>query len=482
MKFNFLNPGFVKIAQRNKDHVNIIDTSGDIWIFYDGGSKREINWKSLNLCNDYLTELFQGFIFHRLEMFAPITVWANYLSIRLLSKSNLNSEFPWRENDVLNFINSLKFVREKNDFYQFYLWGFNNGLTGFEKNIQVKIREHNQGHRPVHNKKILLRQAGITAEQEILLLNYIEESYSTKDYHLLRDNIIIHLAFQLAPRPIQLHSLEKTDFVVVPSAATSYYSLNLPMAKKIRSRLPERRPRSIDSNLGKKIEQLITLDREKFKINNNSALFKHEDGSRLASWRVSEIIIDQLAKLGIKGGLTTMRHHLAQSIADMGGSAELIAEILGHNSLVAARAYVAASPGISVIKTKALGKNQTYLNILKMLVTGEITDRVESPKDRWVKGIVGKQYIGGIGACGLSSNTSCPKNPVYSCYTCKKFHPFVDGSHEVVKKALEEQAQSFVDVAINNMDIETNRSVTQLELTIQAVQGVIENLKLKNHN
>jgi len=478
MKFSFANPGVVKIPQRTEDQVNVVDTRGDNWVLYDGGAKRQLNWKVLDIHNEYLKQLFQGYIFHRLEMFAPSTAFADYLSIRLLLKSKLNSEFPWQENDILDFIGTLNSSKYINGIYQFYLWGFNNRVSGFDKFILAKIRECFQNSRQGYNRRIPLRQVGITPEQEIQLLNHIDESYSVVDYTLLRDNVIMHLAFQLAPRPIQLHTLEKRDFVIIPSSEMSFYSLNLPMAKKRRLRLPERRPRSIDSVLGKKVEQLISLDREIFK-NSNSALFKHENGYRLPSWRISEIINAHLSKLGIKGGLTTMRHHLAQSIADMGGSAELIAEILGHNTLVTAKAYVAAAPGISIIKSKALGKNKTYLNILKMLVTGETIDRIESPKDRWVKGIVGTQYIGGIGACGLNSNTTCPKNPVYSCYTCIKFHPFIDGSHEIVLEALEKQAQSFVDVAINNMDIESNRSVTQLELTIQAVNGVIENLKTK---
>ena len=91
--------------------------------------------------------------------------------------------------------------------------------------------------------------------------------------------------------------------------------------------------------------------------------------------------------------------------------------------------------------------------------------------------MVGNQYIGGVGACGLPEDTACPKNPVYACYTCAKFHPFRDGTHQEVKSGLQKQAQYFIDIAEKAMDLGHNRTFLQLERTIEAVDAVIQRIE-----
>ena len=94
--------------------------------------------------------------------------------------------------------------------------------------------------------------------------------------------------------------------------------------------------------------------------------------------------------------------------------------------------------------------------------------------------MVGSRYIGGIGACGLNANTECPKNPVYSCYTCKKFNPFKDGVHSEVKEMLQKEAQYFIDISEKGLALESNRTITQLEKTIEAVDAVIERIAIQS--
>jgi len=283
------------------------------------------------------------------------------------------------------------------------------------------------------------------------------------------------LAFELAPRASQIHALNPSDLEMWNASppGDTFYSLWLPMSKKNGAAPIERRPRKISAQLGKKIDKLIELNRA-----GCPGIFSSLTGVRLPAPEISGIVIDSLKTLGLslKADLTQLRHHLAQSLADQGASAEVIAELMGHNSTVPARAYIAATPKIAEIKTRALGKNQTYQMISDMLMTGEVVDRNGIAKNRWVKGMVGSQYIGGIGSCGLPENTACPKNPVYSCYTCPKFHPFIDGPHEEVKTSLQKQAQFFIDTAEKGIAIEHNRPITQLERTIQAVEYVIDRI------
>lgn len=484
MKYVFHNPGQIRISKRTKDHNNVVNTTSSIWVVIDGGVSKTINWDNLGL-EPYLKELFKGFIFHRLETVAPRTVQsADYGLLKYLQSSKLSQYFPWKESDLRKALKSLENSTSFFSLKKFYRWGIARKIDGFSPDINLKISEVTSVKRSPYGK-IFLRQITISNADEIKIIRYVASPEMNLPGDALRDSTILQLAYELGPRAIQIHSLDIDDLFKYSSENTCMYSINLPMAKKIKSGLPEKKPRSISITLGEKIEKLISLRMpyKGYSGKHSSALFQNPNGIRLSSEEISFIVSSRLKSLGFnKGeGLTTLRHHLAQSIADSGGSAEIIAEILGHNSLVPARAYVGATPTIAEIKTKALGKNGTYLDILSMLLTGNVIEKKDVPKERWVKGTIGNQYIGGIGSCGLSSNTPCPKNPVYSCYTCKKFHPFIDGPHGEVKLELEKQAQAFIDTATKAIDIEHNRTVTQLGATIQAVNSVIIGIRSQPH-
>lgn len=141
---------------------------------------------------------------------------------------------------------------------------------------------------------------------------------------------------------------------------------------------------------------------------------------------MSEIIADlkqELREAGIdKPNQVTMllRHHLGQGLADQGTPSDMIAEMLGHNSTVAARAYVTATPNIARIKEKALGKSPAYQRVMRSLLTGKVVQRRDTVAERAIRGVIDTQYIGDIGACALPVHTHCPYNPVYACYTCKQ--------------------------------------------------------------
>ncbi len=475
-KFKFANPGIVKIIPRLADESILVDTSGDHWIWEDGGNTYKIKWDSFEFASE-LEELLKAFIFHRLETHSPRTVASvDAAFVRVLNKAKLARSLPWQQVHIESFVRNKELIASGGiyTFRKFYTWALGKQIEGFTPEINLLIQELSYTKGGSYDA-IYLRQNTLSETDEFNLLKYIEETVVFNDRFLLQANIILQLAFELGPRPIQIYCIEQSDLEIVKSDATTYYSINLAMAKRIRSGLPEKKFRSISNGLGTKIEALIKLNNQILYYKGNS-LIRNETGyKRLSSIEIGETVNSQLQLLGFNKGdsITLLRHHFAQTLADLGASAEQIAELLGHNSKVAGRAYVGATPQIAVIKTKALGKNGTYLNLMKMFLTGEAIEKEKSPKDRWVKGMVGNQYIGGIGSCGLPSDTSCPKNPVYSCYTCKKFHPFVDGVHDKVKKALQQQSQYFVDIAEKGLLIENNRSIVQLEATIAAVDSTI---------
>jgi site-specific recombinase XerD len=478
MEYTFHNPGRVLIRTRTSDQETTIDTTKETWYWKDGGIKYKINWSSLDL-HPTLKEIVKAYIFFSLQNHSPITVYSNQTKLfRELSKSSLGRNFPWSEKDASTFLSSQYGTAQFSNFRVFYKWCVKRSMPGFFTEIEIKLSD--KAGRKNSYQKIHLNEINLCADDEIKIWNAITSSSDIDwDYFELRDNIILHLGFELGPRPIQLYSLDNIDLEFYSeNPEEKYYTLWLPMAKKRSVAKPEKRQRRITNALGSKIEKLIALN-EKMHATKTSALFLNNELKRLAVPQIIKIVTNELTKLGFqKGdGLMVLRHHLGQSLADQGASAESISEILGHNSTVPARAYISATPDIATIKSKALGKNGTYLNIMKMMLTGDIVAKNQVSKERWVKGMVGSQYIGGIGACGLKESTPCPKNPVYSCYTCNKFHPFQDGTHDSVRIALQKQAQFFVDTASSGNDIEQNRAVSQLELTIHAVDAVVERCK-----
>lgn len=480
-------PNRVKIRSRVQEQEQYVDTGSEVWKWRDGGILTKIDWNNFSFCNT-LKNTLKNFIIYRLQTRSLMAIGSNdKWLLQDIDNSSLRDFTFWTVPNLIEFLGVLSSrgkLKNIHTFRSFYRWATSRNIDGFLKETLITLMEFKAPIRKPY-ANVFLAGEYLSSEDEDLILYTVKNNYDQNNFISLRDNTILSLCFELSPRPIQIHSIDINDFQKISgSNNNSYYSIMLPLAKKLSNTNYEKRNRKISTELGKKIESLIQFN---MKIFNDDvpALFrdthnKNDDLKRLSTVRISKIIQQQLKESGLdKGqGATVLRHHLAQSLADQGASAEVIAEILGHNSTLPSNAYIAATPEIAAIKTKALGKNTTYKDISKMLLTGKIIDRNKFIKERWVKGMVGAQYIGGIGSCGLPENTSCPKNPVYSCYTCNKFHPFKDGSHEEVKIGLQKQVQFFIDTAENGLDIEHNRPMLQLEQTIKAVDKVMDYIKI----
>ncbi|MDN6860781.1 site-specific recombinase [Pseudomonas sp. CAN2814] len=434
-----------------------------------------INWSKLKLNSEFL-EIAKAFMAHALEKYAPVTAFKISGVLSRLADSSIAMIFPWTQRQVVETVSGWRGFRESLIFFRtLYRWALNRGIQGFNKETYLAIKTIKSKHIDPY-ARIFLSQSGLELDEEIRLLKRIARD-SLEDWQDFQLNVMLHLGFELAPRSIQFHSLDVSDFEIVETSAhDKYYTLWLPMAKKVGQRRPERRPRKITSRLGEKFEQHVSALERRFG-NACEAMFVRPSGSRLSALEIGNGLKHELRKAGIdRPNQVSMllRHHLGQGLADQGTPAAMIAELLGHNSTVAARAYVTATPNIARIKEKALGKSPAYQRIMRSLLTGEILERHDIPTEREVRGVVDLQYIGDIGACALPTHTHCPYNPVYACYTCRKFHPFADGRHEQVKEALQREAQRFIDMAERAGDLSHNRPLAQHQVTILAVTATIE--------
>jgi site-specific recombinase XerD len=436
----------------------------------------KIDWAALHL-NPQLMQIAKAFVAYALEKYAPVTAFKASGVFGRLAESEISAKFPWARQELVTTISNWAKFRESTIFFRtFYRWALNRGILGFDKETYLALKEIKTSRLDPY-ERIFLSQSGLALDEEIRLLQRIERDIQTEEWSEAQLNMMLHLSFELGPRSIQFHSLDIADFEFIESADHErYYTLWLPMAKKVGQRRPERRPRKITTRLGEKISQHISEMKRRFG-EDCEPLFLTPNGRRMSVTEIGVSLKHELREAGIdKPNQVTMllRHHLGQGLADQGTPADMIAELLGHNSTVAARAYVTATPNIARIKEKALGKSPSYQRIMRSLLTGEIVQRRNTVSERAIRGVIDTQYIGDIGACALPVHTHCPYNPVYACYTCKKFHPFADGRHEQVKEALQREAQRFIDIAEQAGDLIHNRPLAQHQTTILAVSATIE--------
>ncbi len=472
----FEGPAQVAIRTRTNDQPRYVDTRLKVWTWYDGGLAMKIDWTALQL-NSELIEIGKGFMAYALEKYAPRTAVMFADTLRFLSSTNLAAGLPWDSHQLVTALEELKKTRTVLiGFRRLYRWAMDRGINGFDPITYLRIKDV-KSDRVDPYARIFLSQSGLDLDEEVRLLKRIERYISSDSWEEAQFNIVLHLGFELAPRSIQFHSLDIADFEFIESADhEKYYTLWLPMAKKVGQRRPERRPRKVTSRLGEKISRHISEIQRRFG-SDCGPLFVSPNGRRLSVNEIGAGLKHELREAGIdKPNQVTilLRHHLGQGLADQGTPADMIAELLGHNSTVAARAYVTATPNIARIKEKALGKSPAYQRIMRSLLTGEVVQRRDTAAERAIRGVIDTQYIGDIGACALPVHTHCPYNPVYACYTCKKFHPFADGRHEQVKEALQREAQRFIDMAEQAGDLIHNRPLAQHQTTILAVSATIE--------
>ena len=472
----FKGPAQIAIRTRTNDQPKYVNTRLSVWSWYDGGKAMKIDWVVLNLSSE-LIAISKGFMAYVLEKYAPRTAQMFAYSIQALASTELATGLPWSKAALIVALDSLK--RSRHDlvgFRRFYRWAVDRGIKGFDADTYLIIKDMKSARVDPY-ARIFLSQSTFGLDEEILLLRRIERDVSKEDWQSTQLNLMLLLSFELGPRAIQFHSLDISDFEFLDNSNEGrYYTLWLPMAKKVGQRRPERRPRKVTTRLGEKMEKHISEVQRRFG-SNLEPLFVNSDGKRLSVTEIGAGLKSELQTAGIhKPNQVTMlmRHHLGQGLADQGTPADMIADLLGHNSTVAARAYVSSTPNIARIKEKALGKSPSYQRIMQSLLTGEVVHRRDTAAERAIRGVIDTQYIGDIGACALPVHSHCPYNPVYACYTCKKFHPFADGRHEQVKAALQREAQRFIDAAEQSGDLTHNRPLAQHQATILAVSATIE--------
>ncbi len=179
------------------------------------------------------------------------------------------------------------------------------------------------------------------------------------------------------------------------------------------------------------------------------------------------------AVTGVRRTANELRHTAAQRLVDAGASREELAEFMGHTSLDTGLVYFEASPTQAVLINKAMAVSPIYSAIVEVARTRTIdkTALLGIPPDRQIGGSPHGIPIAGIGACELGQSL-CAKNPVLSCYGCRKFLPVADvAAHREVLDGLRPVVRQFYDASRGELQ---SPAYTQLARTLAAVQQVMK--------
>ncbi|HCH7478573.1 site-specific integrase [Acinetobacter pittii] len=308
------------------------------------------------------------------------------------------------------------------------------------------------------------------------------------DNKTLLNASILGLIYASGLRPVQLAKLAAEDIRLDTTREIDQfnrYSILIPYAKQGRFRHEK-----IAVKLPEEIAEVILTYIKRFQLTTESKLFEMgENSARFCSNAINTQLFDfappdyQQAVLAgemiqEKYSFSDFRHHVGYSLAMAGASAEEIAYILGHSSVVTARYYIFSTPELAQIRAQALGRNSLYQQMIAMMLTGRLTHKKDWPLKK-VVGNIGDKVHHNIGGC--SYQNKCLFQPVRNCYGCIYFHPFIEGEHIEVLNSVQNEINELIKLS-DGIGISRNPLIRIHESTKFEVESVINRCSLYTGN
>ena len=280
-------------------------------------------------------------------------------------------------------------------------------------------------------------------------------------------------------RPVQLAKLSAQDIKIDTTRSVDQfhrYSVLIPYAKQARY-VHER----IAVKLPEEVAEIIIAYIKKFNLHPEAKLFDMgENSARFCSIAINTQLFDfapESYRKAVTAGemikqkysFSDFRHHVGYSLAMAGSSAEEIAYILGHSSLVTARYYIFSTPELAQIRAQALGRNSLYKQMIAMLLTGRLVYKNDW-KQKKVLGNIGSKIHYDIGGC--SYKDKCLFQPIRNCYGCMYFHPFIDGNHNNVLESIQNEINDLIRLS-DGIGVSRNPLIRVHESTKFEIESVI---------
>lgn len=470
---------FLKVADKFDD--KYLNTAGKRWVIDYSGSHRYVYFKQDDLSNVLVKYICFKYISTRLPTYLPSL------------SADWNKAIDYcRQCGEVSFV-ILRAYLERDDiepraFYSI-LFGLKvlciEELPGFQLDDYDKLpfipRPFSQ-HRGIYQE---IDNVLHPFEKNMIVNGLFEMARAIargKCYTLneIRDAAILGLVYTTGARPVQIAKLAAEDIRIDTRHTQSgliRYSVLLPYAKQRRITV-ERLFLALPPEMGQILMHYI--DR-----NARNAEDKLFDDVALSSEYVSHAINRCILRFSssdfqqavARGEAaqpiitpTDLRHNVGHSLAMQGVSAEEIAHILGHTSLVIAKYYILATPALALVRAKALGVNPVWQNMVAMMLTGELSSSVEW-QGRRVAGVVGDELHTEIGGCSRADH-ECPFSEVRCCYGCLYYRPFIDGNHQSVFNSVTKEMDELVELS-DSVGYARNPLISLHETTHLEIQSVI---------
>jgi len=280
-------------------------------------------------------------------------------------------------------------------------------------------------------------------------------------------------------RPVQLAKLAVEDIKIDTTRTIDQfhrYSILIPYAKQARY-VHEK----IAIKLPEEVAKIIITYIERYNLNLKDKLFDlGENSACFCSKVINTQLFDFAPKayreavlagdmIKQKYSFSDFRHHVGYSLAMAGSSAEEIAYILGHSSVVTARHYIFSTPELAQIRAQALGNNSLYKQMIAMLLTGRLIYKKDWHGKK-VLGNIGSKIHYDIGGC--SYEDKCLFQPVRNCYGCMYFHPFIDANHRNVLESIQNEINDLIKLS-DGIGISRNPLIRVHESTKFEIESVI---------
>jgi integrase len=354
-----------------------------------------------------------------------------------------------------------------------------------------EYRDFASSFRSPYKDKYAAVRAGdvfLTADEEALIVDHLDmistavrSSPQTISTEQLRAACILLASYQLAMRPIQISRVKVSDVRIFsrgPAADDTVVHITFMMAKQ-RSAVLKRMPMTRRIKREWAILYVEFHDRRKtpgvvdvMQGTVDNAFFG------LIPDHVANTIAKYSGEILEEGrSANEFRHTAAQRLVDAGASAEELASFLGHAWIDTGLVYFSTSLTQAERLNKAMSISPIYREVVNVARTKKIDKKalLGLPPDQQIGGVPHGIPIAGIGGCNLGQSL-CTKNPVLSCYGCRKFMPINEpGIHIEVRDAFRGVVRMFYDASRGESG--QSSAYQQLTRTLDAVEQTIAEIE-----
>jgi integrase len=306
--------------------------------------------------------------------------------------------------------------------------------------------------------------------EQLAIVNHLDDMSEaarrgTLPRDALRDACLLVASFQYAMRPIQLAKVRRNDVTVRPSIAGDDPIVHVRFSIEKQRSSKKRTP--VTHKI--KREWAILYVRYYAAIapeQSRPGKFFFELDPAETSFAIKRILSGILDR---SRSANDLRHTAAQRLVDRGASHEELQRFMGHNNPRTGLVYFKETANQAECLNKALASSKIYSEI-SIIGRDKMIDesRLKAMSaDQQIGGVPHGIPIAGIGACEVGQSL-CTKNPVLSCYGCRKFMPVRSTRiHREVIEMLRAVVRRFSDVS------PTSSAFAQLTYAIAAVERLI---------